>query len=108
MNSGKPRGEKLHDGDMISFELWAGVHFKKVSLAPDLGCFSPLLSSSATSSLIADPTGARQSLPAHLEHTARVVLLPAKPVNKYVLQEVLQKMYFRNLKGVASVLSECL
>lgn len=26
MNSGKPRGKKLHYGDVISFELWAGVH----------------------------------------------------------------------------------
>lgn len=76
---------------------------KKVSLAPDFGCFFPLLSSCASSSLIADPMGARQSLPAHLEHIARVLLVPAKPVNKSVLQEVLQKMYFRNLKGVFSL-----
>lgn len=107
MNSGKPRGKNLHSGDGFPLSSSLVCSLKEVTLCPDLGCFFPLLSFSAASALVADPVGARQSLPAHLEHIARVVLVSAKPVNKPVLKAVLQNKYFRNLKGVANVLSEC-
>lgn len=76
------------------FPLSSGLvcTLKKVTPAPDLGCFFPLLSFPAAPALIADPMGSQaDTLPAHLEHTARVVLVPAKPVNKSVLKEVLKR-----------------
>lgn len=41
-------------------------HLEEATLPPDLVCFSPLLSSSTVPTLIADPIGEGQSLPAYM------------------------------------------